>query len=77
MLHTPAHTHAPPPPSSAHITPPHSLALPITITRTLQSVELAIWDTAGQERFHALTPIYYRNAGTTLDFLLFFMRAYD
>jgi len=26
------------------------------------SVILSIWDTAGQERFHALAPIYYRNA---------------
>lgn len=25
-------------------------------------VKLAVWDTAGQERFHALAPIYYRNA---------------
>lgn len=25
-------------------------------------VDLSIWDTAGQERFHALGPIYYRNA---------------
>merc|ERR1711973_374073 len=25
-------------------------------------VNLAIWDTAGQERFHALGPIYYRDA---------------
>ena len=25
-------------------------------------VQLAIWDTAGQERFHALGPIYYRDA---------------
>eukprot|EP00049_Salpingoeca_infusionum_P017915 m.354948 g.354948 ORF g.354948 m.354948 type:complete len:202 (+) comp17140_c0_seq1:311-916(+) len=25
-------------------------------------VDLAIWDTAGQERFHALGPIYYRDA---------------
>jgi len=25
-------------------------------------VKLAIWDTAGQERFHALGPIYYRDA---------------
>lgn len=24
---------------------------------------MAIWDTAGQERFHALGPIYYRDAG--------------
>jgi small GTP-binding protein len=27
-----------------------------------ECVDLAIWDTAGQERFHALGPIYYRNA---------------
>ena len=25
-------------------------------------VTLSIWDTAGQERFHALGPIYYRDA---------------
>ena len=25
-------------------------------------VHLSIWDTAGQERFHALGPIYYRDA---------------
>ena len=25
-------------------------------------VTIAIWDTAGQERFHALGPIYYRDA---------------
>lgn len=29
---------------------------------TLQ-VQLSVWDTAGQERFHALGPIYYRDAG--------------
>lgn len=27
-----------------------------------RSVKLMIWDTAGQERFHALGPIYYRDA---------------
>jgi len=27
-----------------------------------QAVKLMIWDTAGQERFHALGPIYYRDA---------------
>jgi Ras-related protein Rab-21 len=27
------------------------------------SVQLSVWDTAGQERFHALGPIYYRDAG--------------
>lgn len=29
-------------------------------------VGLAIWDTAGQERFHALGPIYYRDANGAL-----------
>jgi Ras-related protein Rab-21 len=28
-----------------------------------QQVQLSVWDTAGQERFHALGPIYYRDAG--------------
>lgn len=27
---------------------------------------VAIWDTAGQERFHALGPIYYRDADGAL-----------
>lgn len=31
-----------------------------------QSVQLSIWDTAGQERFHALGPIYYRDASGAL-----------
>jgi len=31
-----------------------------------ERVELAIWDTAGQERFHALGPIYYRDADGAL-----------
>lgn len=31
-----------------------------------KEVELAIWDTAGQERFHALGPIYYRDAQAAL-----------
>lgn len=31
-----------------------------------QAVTLAIWDTAGQERFHALGPIYYRDADAAL-----------
>lgn len=31
-----------------------------------QSVSLSIWDTAGQERFHALGPIYYRDADAAL-----------
>ena len=33
-------------------------------------INLAIWDTAGQERFHALGPIYYRDAdGALIGFL--------
>jgi len=31
-----------------------------------ERVELSIWDTAGQERFHALGPIYYRDADGAL-----------
>lgn len=30
------------------------------------TVALSIWDTAGQERFHALGPIYYRDADAAL-----------
>jgi Ras-related protein Rab-21 len=30
------------------------------------SVQLSVWDTAGQERFHALGPIYYRDADGAL-----------
>lgn len=40
------------------------------LTRRLHAgstlVTLAIWDTAGQERFHALGPIYYRDADAAL-----------
>lgn len=36
------------------------------VTACGQQVELAIWDTAGQERFHALGPIYYRDAQAAL-----------
>jgi len=31
-----------------------------------KSIKLMIWDTAGQERFHALGPIYYRDANGAL-----------
>jgi len=27
------------------------------------AAQLSIWDTTGQERFHALGPVYYRDAG--------------
>jgi len=30
------------------------------------SAQLSVWDTAGQERFHALGPIYYRDADAAL-----------
>lgn len=29
-----------------------------------KDVTLEIWDTAGQERYHALSPLFYRNANT-------------
>lgn len=32
------------------------------ITVSGSNVQLSVWDTAGQERFHALGPIYYRDA---------------
>ncbi|KAL0486438.1 Ras-related protein Rab [Acrasis kona] len=31
-----------------------------------KTVTISVWDTAGQERFHALGPIYYRNADGAL-----------
>lgn len=30
------------------------------------NAQLSVWDTAGQERFHALSPIYYRDADGAL-----------
>eukprot|EP00935_MAST-01C_sp_MAST-1C-sp1_P002880 g2880.t1 len=36
------------------------------ITVDNKSVQLSLWDTAGQERFHALGPIYYRDADGAL-----------
>lgn len=36
----------------------------LVVTNT--PVQLSIWDTAGQERFHALGPIYYRDADGAL-----------
>lgn len=34
----------------------------LTLSDIKKQVELALWDTAGQERYHALGPIYYRDA---------------
>lgn len=36
------------------------------ITVSGANVQLSVWDTAGQERFHALGPIYYRDANGAL-----------
>lgn len=36
------------------------------VTVGTTTVNLSIWDTAGQERFHALGPIYYRDASGAL-----------
>jgi Ras-related protein Rab-21 len=36
------------------------------ITVDGQTVQLSVWDTAGQERFHALGPLYYRDADAAL-----------
>jgi len=48
--------------------PPTIQASYLTKRMTLdgQAVQLAVWDTAGQERFHALGPIYYRDADAAL-----------
>jgi Ras-related protein Rab-21 len=32
----------------------------------MSTAQLSVWDTAGQERFHALGPIYYRDADGAL-----------
>jgi hypothetical protein len=32
-----------------------------------ESARMSVWDTAGQERFHALGPLYYRDAGAASD----------
>ena len=33
------------------------------VTVGSETAQLSVWDTAGQERYHALGPIYYRDAG--------------
>merc|ERR1712137_18337 len=49
-----------------HITTIQASFLRKALNISSQRVNLAIWDTAGQERFHALGPIYYRDANGAL-----------
>lgn len=39
-----------------------ALFLTKKITVNGRTIKFEIWDTAGQEKYHALTPMYYRNA---------------
>eukprot|EP00276_Gloeochaete_wittrockiana_P015087 CAMPEP_0184336986 /NCGR_PEP_ID=MMETSP1089-20130417/5291_1 /TAXON_ID=38269 ORGANISM="Gloeochaete wittrockiana, Strain SAG46.84" /NCGR_SAMPLE_ID=MMETSP1089 /ASSEMBLY_ACC=CAM_ASM_000445 /LENGTH=209 /DNA_ID=CAMNT_0026662331 /DNA_START=70 /DNA_END=699 /DNA_ORIENTATION=- len=52
--------------NESHITTIQAAYLSKTLTVNGDSVKLNIWDTAGQERFHALAPIYYRDANGAL-----------
>jgi len=49
-----------------HITTIQASFLSKKLTVEDTRVNLAIWDTAGQEKFHALGPIYYRDANGAL-----------
>eukprot|EP01113_Clastostelium_recurvatum_P005303 TRINITY_DN12369_c0_g1_i3.p1 TRINITY_DN12369_c0_g1~~TRINITY_DN12369_c0_g1_i3.p1 ORF type:complete len:213 (+),score=31.49 TRINITY_DN12369_c0_g1_i3:82-720(+) len=49
-----------------HLTTIQASFLTKRLTVDGRRVGLAIWDTAGQERFHALGPIYYRDANGAL-----------
>ena len=49
-----------------HLTTIQASYLTKKLTIDSQRVSLAIWDTAGQERYHALGPIYYRDANGAL-----------
>ena len=49
-----------------HLTTIQASFLKKTLNIDNKRVNLAIWDTAGQERFHALGPIYYRDANGAL-----------
>jgi len=44
----------------------HAMYLDKVMKIGTRDVVLSIWDTAGQERFHALGPIYYRDADGAL-----------
>ena len=43
-----------------------ALFLTKKITVNGSQIKFEIWDTAGQERYHALTPMYYRNANAAI-----------
>eukprot|EP01086_Lenisia_limosa_P013932 TRINITY_DN4366_c0_g1_i1.p1 TRINITY_DN4366_c0_g1~~TRINITY_DN4366_c0_g1_i1.p1 ORF type:complete len:199 (-),score=27.40 TRINITY_DN4366_c0_g1_i1:112-708(-) len=45
-----------------HITTIQALFVPKRLNLDGQSMTMNIWDTAGQEKYHALGPIYYRDA---------------
>eukprot|EP01100_Stratorugosa_tubuloviscum_P003733 TRINITY_DN18_c1_g1_i1.p1 TRINITY_DN18_c1_g1~~TRINITY_DN18_c1_g1_i1.p1 ORF type:complete len:209 (+),score=98.40 TRINITY_DN18_c1_g1_i1:98-724(+) len=45
-----------------HVTTLQASFLTKRLNLDSKQVQLSIWDTAGQERFHALGPIYYRDA---------------
>jgi len=47
-------------------------------TASNENVTVAIWDTAGQEKFHALTPLYYRDAlGAIIVYDITFKESFD
>eukprot|EP01115_Flamella_aegyptia_P012619 TRINITY_DN6358_c0_g1_i1.p1 TRINITY_DN6358_c0_g1~~TRINITY_DN6358_c0_g1_i1.p1 ORF type:complete len:208 (-),score=34.98 TRINITY_DN6358_c0_g1_i1:22-645(-) len=52
--------------NDSHITTIQASYLSKKLNIQNKRVNLAIWDTAGQERFHALGPIYYRDANGAL-----------
>jgi Ras-related protein Rab-21 len=52
--------------NASHITTIQASFLVKRLNVDAQRVQLNIWDTAGQERFHALGPIYYRDADGAL-----------
>merc|ERR1711862_959318 len=48
--------------NDSHVTTIQASFLRKRLNISRSRVNLAIWDTAGQERYHALGPIYYRDA---------------
>ena len=57
----------PPPPRPPPAPSPQASTLQASyLDKAVRGSDLSIWDTAGQERFHALGPIYYRDADGAL-----------